>query len=362
MKKIYAVAVIGIILIAVAILYPIQVKENENEVRVGAILSLTGDFGVFGNAMREGIEIAKDELNHGNISYKVIFEDDGLEISRAVEAGRKLTAIDGIHASFVTAANEGESLSSVFEEERTPLIVLFDSNSELTRGEYLYAMGFYNEGAARLMAEYAYNRLGLRTIAVIYSFDDWSNLMAETFRKEFETLGGKVIVFEGTQFDEKDFRTSITKSMNADAIYAPLVLPANMIRQAKELGYDGSVLSADSLNQDQIDASGNAADSVLYTNLYLEDNKKLSRLKESYRAGYGKEPEILELTAIGYDAMYAIDAAVRAKGIGRKQIKEGLYEIQFEGATGTVDFDDYGLSPRFERIFVVRDGKPVLVE
>ncbi len=294
--------------------------------------------------------------------YRVIFEDDNLEISRAVEAGRKLTSIDNIHASFVTAANEGKSLSAVFESEKTPLIVLFDSNNDLMKGDYLYAMGYYNEDAAEMMALHVYNELGARNVSIIYSFDDWSNLVANAFRAKFESLGGKITIFDGTDFNENDFRTSITKSMKADAIYAPLVLPANMIRQSKELGFKGHVISADSLNQDQIDAAGNAADGVIITNIYLEENERLAKLVRSYKSKFNKNPDILPLTAIGYDAMFAIDAAVRAKGIGREQIKDGLYEIEIEGATGQIDFDESGLSPRFERIFVVSDGKPVLVE
>ncbi|MDI6721217.1 MAG: hypothetical protein QMD85_02410 [Candidatus Aenigmarchaeota archaeon] len=82
---------------------------------------------------------------------------------------------------------------------------------------------------------------------------------------------------------------------------------------------------------------------------------------KKYKARYGEEPEILPMVAIGYDTMYAVDAAVRQNGIGREQIKDGLYEIKIEGASGSIDFDETGMSPRFERIFTVKDGKPVVV-
>ena len=123
------------------------------------------------------------------------------------------------------------------------------------------------------------------------------------------------------------------------------------------MGYKGQLLSADGLNQDQIDASRGSADGVYYTNVYLPENQKFQKLIEMHKAKYNKEPDIPALTAIAYDAMYAIDEAVRKNGIGREQIKNGLYEIDFEGATGKIDFDQVGMSPRFEKVFVVKDGK-----
>ena len=363
-RSVIAAVVVAVIVIAIVVSLQPTNSIAERNVKVSAILSLTGDFSPFGNAFRQGIEIAADELNEkDDIRYGVIFEDDGnVEVRKAVEASRKLINVDKADISLVTAANEGKTLSNIFESEKTPLIVLFDANKELEKGNYTFSLGFSTEGAAKSMAEFAYNNLSVRNVSVVYSFDDWSKLIADSFRIEFEALGGKVVLSEGTESDEKDFRTLITKSQYADAIYAPLLLPSNLVKQSRELGYTGYVYSADGFNQEQINAAGNAAEGVYHTNVYVPGNERLVNLIEKYNSKYGKEPEILELTAIGYDAMHAIDAAVRAKGIGREQIKEGLYEINIEGATGGIDFDETGMSPRFERIFIVRDGKPALVE
>ncbi|MBI4168146.1 MAG: ABC transporter substrate-binding protein [Candidatus Aenigmarchaeota archaeon] len=366
MKKFYlAIPIIFVLLGALFILnQPTGQVTAREEVKVGAVLALTGDYGVFGTAMQRGIEIASEELNAGrDIRYKLIFEDDGnFEISRAVYASRKLVDVDNVDTAFVTAANEAKSISPIYEASKTPLIVLWDSNEELAGlGNYTFGIGFSTERAAGSMAEFSYN-LGARNVSIVYTFDDWSNLISKSFQERFEALGGDITLFQGTDFYEKDFRAVITKSEKADAIYAPLLLPSRFLRQARELGFQGYLLSADSLGQDQIDAAQNAADGVYYTNVYAEENEKIRNILEKYRAKYDEEPNVLPLTAIGYDAMFAIDAAVRAKGIGREQIKDGLYEIEVEGATGQIDFDESGLSPRFERIFVVSDGKPVLVE
>ena len=365
MKSPYVFALIVIFSLLIA--GCVQQTSNltaKKEVKVGAILALTGDFSPFGNALRRGIEIAKDEINgKGDIKYNVIFEDDGnVEIRKAFEAGRKLIDIDKVDVSMVTAANEGKSLSAVFESEKTPLIVLFDSNNELANKNYTFGIGFSTEGAARTMAEFAYRNLSVRKISIVYTFDDWSNLIAKSFREEFEKLGGKIILFEGSEAQQKDFRTVIVKSQNADAIYAPLLLPANLIKEARELGYNGSLISGDGFNQQQIDAAGSAAENVYFTNVYVPGSDKLTSLVEKYKTKYNKNPEIVELTAIGYDAMYAVDAAVRAKGIGHEQIKDGLYNISIEGATGHIHFEKTGLSPRFERIFIVDNGTANLIQ
>ncbi len=363
--KIVVVVILAAIAATIVLLQPTGKVTGKNEVKVGAVLALSGDYGVFGTAMQRGMEIAAEELNEkGGIRYSIIFEDDGnFDIVRAVEASRKLVDVDKVDVSFLTAANEAKAVSPVFESGKTPLIVIWDSNNELAGlGNYTFGMGFSTEGAAQSMARFAYSNLSARGASVVYTFDDWSNLIAKEFKKEFEALGGKVLLFEGTDSYEKDFRTIITKSQQADAIYAPLLLPSKLIKQSREFGYKGHVLSADALGQNQIDAAEGAADGVYHTNVYVAQSGKIQNILEKYRSKYKEEPKVLPLTAVGYDAMYAVDAAVHAKGIGREQIKNGLYEIHFEGATGVVDFDETGLSPRFEHVFIVRNGTAVLME
>ncbi len=369
MKRSLEVGIVIVILAAVVavaiILQPTGKVTGKKEVKVGAVLALSGDYGVFGTATQRGMEIAAEELNEkGGLRYSIIFEDDGnFEIIRAVEASRKLVDVDKVDVSFVTAGNEAKSVSPIFESGKTPLIVIWDSNNELAGlGNYTFGIGFSTEGAAQSMARFAYSNLSARSVSIVYTFDDWSNLIAKEFRKEFEALGGKVLLFEGTDVYEKDFRTIIEKSRKTDAIYAPLLLPSKLIKQSRELGYSGYVLSADALGQNQIDAAEGAADGVYHTNVYVGQGEKIRNILEKYRSKYKEEPKVLPLTAVGYDAMYAVDAAVRAKGIGREEIKSGLYEIHFEGATGVVDFDETGMSPRFEHVFVVKNGTAVLVK
>ena len=364
MRMKLAAGIIAVIIIAAIAVYLQKYEDiSEKEVKIGAILWLTGDYSVVGTSMQRGIEIAAEELNErGDIRYDIVFEDEGgINPRAAVEASRKLADIDNVDAILIPGASEAKSVLPISQSSKVPFISLIDSNDEIKKGDYIFGVGFSTEGASNTMAEFAYGNLGARNVSIVHTFDDWSQLIANGFRKDFEAFGGNIVLFEGTGIDENDFRTVITKSEGTDAIYAPLLLPSHMIRQAKELGYEGYVLSADALTQDQIDASGNAAEGVYQTNVYLPENEKFQKLIEKYREKYEKEPDAPEFAAISYDAMYAIDAAVRENGIGREQIKNGLYGIRFEGATGIVDFDEAGVSPRFERIFIIRNNTAVLI-
>ncbi|MDI6721393.1 MAG: penicillin-binding protein activator [Candidatus Aenigmarchaeota archaeon] len=275
--------IIAVIIVAAVIVYFMQPTGQvtaKKEVKVGAILWLTGDYGAFGKAMQRGIEIAADELNQkGDINYKVIFEDEGtIDVLKAVKISRKFVDIDNIDIVLAPAANEGKSISPIFESSKVPAIILFDSNNEIAKGNYMFGIGFSTEGAAKSIAEFAYKNLSTRTVSVIYTYDDWSQFIANGFKKEFEALGGKVIRFEGTNAEEKDFRTFITKSRDSDAIYAPLLFPNLMIKQSRELAYSGYMLSADALDQNQINAAGGAANGVYNTAVYVPGNEKLRKL------------------------------------------------------------------------------------
>ena len=69
----------------------------------------------------------------------------------------------------------------------------------------------------------------------------------------------------------------------------------------------------------------------------------------------------IDIAVDDINSMHAIDAAVKEKGIGQKEIKDGLYEISFDGATGKINFDETGMSPRYEKIFVIKNNTPVLI-
>ncbi len=367
--------IIGVIIAIIIIggIWYIATRESKEEevIKIGAILPLTGEAAIAGISIQQGIEIAVEEINKaGGINsreIRVIFEDDQYDNKITVTAANKLISVDKIDIGIVSFVHGAKAVMPIFEQNKIPLVVAWDSTNELEEGDYIFSTGFSTELSGRKMANYAYNELNLRKVAIVLHQDEWSEVIAPAFKKEFQKLGGEVLLEEKVAVGENDFKTIISKikSKEADAVYLPLV-PVNtdvFLKQAKELGLQAQILSGDALIPDIIIAAGDAAEGVYFTSVYVEDNKISQGLAEKYQERYGEEAPALSMVAFGYDAMLAIKSAIEsAKEITPEGIKNALYSVDIIGAGGQIKIEADGLSKRVEKVFKVQNGEGVLVE
>ncbi|MBU4369576.1 penicillin-binding protein activator [Patescibacteria group bacterium] len=344
---------------------------EEDVVKIGAILPLTGEVAIVGISIQQGIEIAVEDVNKiGGIKgrqIKVVFENDEYDNKKSVTASQKLINVDKIDIGIMPFVHGAKAVMPIFEQNKIPLIVAWDSTNELEKGDYIFSTGFSTELSGKRMANYAYNELNLRKVAIVLHQDEWSEVIAPAFKEEFQGLGGKVLLEEKVTVGESDFRTIISKikSKGADAVYLPLV-PMNtdmFLKQAKELGLEAQILSGDALIPDIIMVAGEAAEGVYFTSIYVEDNEISRDLDKKYREKYGEEAPALPMVAFGYDAMLAIKSAIeKVEEITPEGIKDVFYSIDIIGAGGQIKIGVNGLSERVEKVFRVQNGEGILVE
>ncbi len=348
--------------------------SGKEPIKIGAILILTGDVANIGQAFRQGIELAVDEINaQGGFKgrpLQAVIEDDRLFVGGpigAVTAAEKLISEDHIVAGLVTAVNDAKPASPTFETNKVPLVTLWDSNQELENlGDYTFGIGFSTERDGEVMAEYAYNQLHLRKVGTAFHIDEWSQLIQKNFVRRFKELGGEVIDSGSYSSEEKDYRTLITKLMqnDVDGIYFPFIMNGDLfLKQVKELGYKGKVLTGDVVTKELIENTGDAIDNVYYTQVFAEKNPKLDHVKELYQNKYKEEAPLLVFTALGYDSVYTLFEAMKiADSTNPQAIQEALYKVKgFQGATGIITFNEKGSSPKAEHVWQIQKGKEVLV-
>lgn len=349
-------------------------ESQQEEIRIGAILHLTGNtYAYTGNAMREGIEIAVEEINaNGGIDGKkirVIYEDDGDgDNVKAINAAKKFLEIDRVNAAFVESYMQGMAIGPLFENEKVPLIVLWDANEDLDNlGKYVFATGPWTKSAGERLADFAIDDLKLENVSVVHHTSEWSALIAKFFSEKFTQRGGKIITAEAVQPGIQDFRTIILKatSVNPQAVYAPVEFEAGLFfKQLKESGFNGIIMSSDQINLQIIENAQGAAEGVYYT-LFLpkEDNPNVLSLKQKYISKYGKEPDQLLYNGFGYEGIIAVIEAMKKKGTSPEQIKEGLYALDgVSGAFGPIKFTSGGSTIKLENVFQVQNGKEVFVK
>lgn len=348
--------------------------SSEESIKIGAILILTGDLSNIGHAFREGIELAVDEINaQGGFKGKplqAVIEDDRLFVGGpvgAVTAAEKLISEGHIVAGLVTAVNDAKPASPTFESNKVPLVTLWDSNEELENlGEYTFGIGFSTERAGELFAEYAYNQLHIKKVGTAFHIDEWSQLIHKNFVRRFKELGGEVVEGGSYSAEEKDYRTLITKLMQdkVEAIYFPFIMNGDLfLKQVKELGFKGKVLTGDVVTKELIENTGDAIESVYYTQVFASQNPKLDHVKELYQDKYKQEAPLFVFTALGYDSVYTLLEAMKlADSTNPEAIKEALYKVKgLQGATGIITFNEKGSSPKEEHVWQIQKGKEVLL-
>jgi len=364
--------VIVLIIVICLVWWGVSKKPVEEKVfKIGAILPLTGEIAMVGVSIQQGIEIAVQDINKaGGIKgrqIKVVFENDEYDNKKTVTASQKLINVDKIDIGIVSFVHGAKAVMPIFEQNKIPLIVAWDSTNELEKGDYIFSTGFSTELSGKRMANYAYNKLNLRKVAIVLHQDEWSEVIAPAFKEEFQELGGEVLLEEKVVVGESDFRTIISKikTKGADVVYLPLV-PMNtdmFLKQAKELGLEAQILSGDALISDIIIAAGEAAEGVYFTSIYVEDNEISRDLDKKYREEYGEEAPALSMVAFGYDAMLVIKSAVeKAEETTPEGIKDALYFVDIIGTGGQIKIEVNGLSERIEKVFRVQNGEGVLVE
>ncbi len=361
---------IGALLLLIIIPFGCSKKKQEaKEIKIGAILPLTGSGAKYGQSAKKGIDLAVEEINAlGGIrdkTLRVIYEDSMLDPKQGVSAINKLVtvnkvpAIIGAMASSVTLA-----IAPIAEKNNIVLLSPASSAPEISKaGDYIFRNTYSDIYEGPKISSYAYDELGFRRVAILYINNDFGVGLSKAFQQSFVRLGGKIVVVESYEQDSSDFRTQLNKIKQSepDSIY--LVGYAEMgliLRQAKETGMSNQFLSCIMFEDPKIlEVAKEAAEGIIYAYpAYDPDGgqQNVSNFVSKFQQKYNKKPDVY--AASSYDSLKILAYAVNKGGFGAASIKQTLYSIKdFPGVTGSTTFDSNGDVTKPIGIKQVQNGK-----
>ncbi|MBT3406938.1 ABC transporter substrate-binding protein [Candidatus Woesearchaeota archaeon] len=347
-----------------------KVVDRMDVVEIGFVAPFTDFFASAGIEMQKGALMALDEINaEGGISgvqLNVIFEDGQCLPKAGVTAVSKLVEVDRVPVVIgPVCATSIMPAIPVAQKNGVPLIGTLDVTDDIAdAGEFIFATGYSVEGSASLMANFAYKNLSARKVAVFYDIDEWGQTLAETFSRDFEALGGEVLVVVTHNYESSDFRTEILKMMSyePDAIYAvPLALDGEIVKQAREMGYDVQFLGASTFAvKETLDNAGDAMEGTYfsYELAYRDDNFELNEFVDKYVERFGEEPPNVLYAVLGYDNVHLVADVMRKNGVSSEAIVRGLYSVDnYPAISGSMKFDQNGIAVRVPVINSVRNGE-----
>lgn len=360
-----------VLLLALAACAP---AGSQEQVKIGIISYLSGsDYTTAGYAFLRGAEIATDEVNrNGGLLGKnvtlIVDDDPSADVEKAIAPARKQLDIDKVSASMIPGYGNAMAISGLFEQHKTPLFVLWDSNEELEEaGDYLFPIGPGVEEAGKKAAGFMLTQ-GIETVAIIKTNSAYSLDNARFFRMHYERMGGSILFDEGVEPQQIDRRATIAKAMskNPQGLYAPIEYHHDtFFKQAEEMGVDVPIHAGNAVTEQTIRLAQGAMEGVYLGKGIVPDNDQARLLEEAYLAKYGSEPDQIYFNALGYDAvMIAAEAIRRAGTDDPASVAEAIYTIEdFPAASrDELTISNKGSAPLEESVFQVKNGSVVLVE
>jgi len=330
-------------------------------IKIGLNLELTGEVSVYGVPEKLAAQLAVDEINKaGGIDGKqveLVIYDNAYDTAKAVENSQKLIQ-EGVVAILGSATSAPTmAIGPVALESEVLTITPSGTNAKVTMNgdvvnPFVFRACFIDPFQGLVLANFASDNLSAKKAVVMGSnSSDYAKDLASIFTTQFTANGGEVLsdVFYYADSDT-DFSaqlTSIAALGEFDVLFvADYAARAGLIiNQARATaGLETvAIVGPDGFESPDLNDLAGGASNV--NNVYFSthfstivDNAKVAAFITAYTASAGEAPSAL--SALAYDAMYMLFAAIDAAGTDPVKVRDAMKATTaFEGVTGTISFD-----------------------
>ena len=357
--KITTIALISLVVLLLAGCAP-AAPDAKEKIKIGFMGPLSGDAASYGESIKKGVEMA---VADSGLDIELVVEDSKCDGAEAVTAINKLINVDGVQA-IVGEVCSGATLAAAPIAEQNQVVMISSSSTspDITdAGDYIFRVIPSDALQGDFGAKLVYGK-GQTKLAVLYSNEDYGVGFSRVLSESFTAQGGEVVASEAFEKGSVDIKTQITKVKEAapDAIYVISNSPDSavaVLKQLKELGVDAAIYASEGLKSpDIVEGAGDAAEGMIISSV----SSGTSAFIQKHNQVYGEEPG--PFAAQAYDALRALGLAIETGVTTGTGIKDALYNVKFEGASGRIVFDSKGdVSGNYD-LYTVVDGKFVLTE
>lgn len=369
MKRFAKISVIALLVLSLFVL-PLQAAGT---IKIGGIFPITGPIATFGISCANGAKMAVEEANaRGGVlgsKIELIIEDDQYKLEEAANAAKKLIERDKVVAIVGgVTSSEALTIGPIAQNAKVVLVTGTATNPRVTQvGDFIFRVCFLDDFQGEVMANFAYKNLKAKTAAVLTAVtSDYSKGLADSFKKKYIALGGKIVADESYSEGDTDFRAQLTKikASKPDFVFVPGYYSdvAPILNQARELGITVPFGGGDGWDSPELlKQAAKAAEGCFYTNHFTPDAKDLlvQTFVKNYTKKYGMAPDAL--AALKYDAMkFLLEGIKKAGTTDPVKIKEALASMKtFRGVTGSMTFDANRNAIKSAFILQIKGGKVV---
>lgn len=345
--------------------------SGEDTFVIGGLGPLTGSAASYGISVKQGAEIAINEINEAGgvkvgdktVKLSLNFKDDEASEETAITAYNSLMD-EGIDALLGTVTS-------------SPCIVIKDYTAQdgilqitpsgsaincITDADNAFRLCFTDPLQGKTMADFAVNDLGYKNIAVIFNnSDEYSTGMKDAFVEEVEALGGTVVSTQAFNEGDVDFTAQLTaiKNTNAEILFVPTYYEAAayIAQQAKDIGLGLPLIGGDGWDgvlKQVTDPS--TVEGAIFLSPFLSTDPEVADFVSAYEEAYKATPD--QFAADGYDVVYVMKAAMEKAGSTESaDMIAAMTEIEVDGLTGSVKFSADGEPEKGAKFVTIKDGQ-----
>lgn len=322
-----------------------------NEVKIGAILPLTGQGAALGKSYQNSMNLGVEYVNNQNNSelFKIIFEDSQANSSKAVSAAQKLIRVDKVDILILANSNVVDAVLPIAIENKIPTLVITSTPNITQKSDVVFRIWLSESEQIEKIAEYITNQ-NFSRIGVLSINNDYGLEVKEILDSKIHSR----IVYQNLYSpDLSDFKNDIIKinNMNVDAIYI-LGNPADyisMIKTIRETNIKATVFGTSALTvgfvREQLGSL--IENNVIFSGPEIiasqQSYNQISKyFIEQYKTNFGSEPDWYY--GFCFDQIIFISNALTLiRETEENNILEAMKLIKsFDGVNGKINIDNSG--------------------
>lgn len=338
----------------------LKLLKRPTTIKIGLIAPLSGEYSIYGDALRKGVELALSEYERVGL---VLYDSKGDPIE-AVEGVRKLVYEKNVIAiigplftkTVIPAAITADYLD-------IPLISPTATDERISSlGEYVFQLDTGLKHQVAELAAYSIRRIGLRRFAIIYPKNGYGRLLSAAFSAEVVGLGGEVLVALGYESGKTDFKEEIDtlKEYSPEAIFIPAYAD-DVIMIATQLRYyevEVSLLGANGWKSSKLLAlAGEYIEGSIFTafDLNVDTSQIEQEFTRLYRERYAEDP--IKQSAQGFDAAQLIIEAVSRGMDNPYALRNFLNSAPLLGGASGLIYTAKNPSSHIVKLYKIEKGK-----
>jgi len=347
---------------------PAMPKGEPIKAKIGVISILTGQGAAYGEAITNGIKLARDEVNaKGEVLIDLSVEDSSGKQEQALAAAQKLINSENVVAIIgPTLSNEMFAAGPEADASGVPIMGTSTTAKGIPQiGKFVFRNSMPESQAIPASVGQAVKKYNIRKVALLYGNDDaFTKSGFDTMKEVAETLKLTIVTIQEFQKGQADYKAQLTKiaSLAPDAVLCSALYNEGgvILAQARKMGLKVPFVGGNGFNSPKvIEIAKEAAEGLIVATPWFgeKNDPKVKAFSAKYEKAYGKKPD--QFAAQAYDAFYIMANALKAAGTAdRAKLRDALAATKnFQGVVGNFSFDaerDVVMTPS---VLIVKGGK-----